>query len=351
MQGLGPRNRDILRQAVGTFIASCEPVSSRALSKLNRDGLSSATIRNVLSELEEMGYLFQPHTSAGRVPTDKGYRFYVSTLRSHRTLNAVDQERIGSCLREGEDGVEGLVQRSLHLLADMTDTVSFVTGPDFEQNVLRHVDFVKLAPRRVLVVLVSETGQVINRVIELAEDLEAEELPKCARYLEREFQGHTLVEARESLVERLKEMRAVYDRLVQRSLTLGQVAFAGEMSRPEVYLEGTSRLLKMPEFRADIERAEQLLRTLEEKVRLVEILNACLDGDGLQIVIGSESRVPGFEGISLIGARYCDGGRELGSVGVVGPTRMQYARFISLVDYMARSLSEVISSAGSSRAH
>ena len=337
------RSGEILQQVVRVFITLGEPVGSRTLSKTNPKGLSPATIRNIMADLEEMGYLYQPHTSAGRVPTDKGYRFYVSTLIEGTALTFSEREAVTALLKRTEGDVGSLVQQTSRLLSDMTDMVSFVIGPDFRQTVLCHIDFVRLAPRKILVVLVSQTGQVINRVTELVEAIDGEELKRCARYLEDEFQGFTLVEAREYLLARMREMRERYDRLVANALTLGQAAFAVDITPAEVYLEGTSRMLSKPEFRSDIERAQQLLSMLEEKSRLVEILSACLEGGGLQIVIGSEAHVPDLKGISLIGARYGFGDRDLGSIGIMGPTRMEYAKFISLVDYIARSLSEAIS--------
>ena len=340
------RSRNILRQAVHTFIAFGEPVGSRTLAKLNPEGLSPATIRNIMSDLEETGYVYQPHTSAGRVPTDKGYRLYVSTLAQNIGLSPSEQDRIGSSLRESEPDVGALAQQTSRLLSDMTDTVSFVIGPDLQQGVVRHIDFLKLAPRRVLVVLAFQTGQVTNRVIETAEDYSAEELQNCARYLMDEFSDFTLLETREALLSRMKEMRAIYNRLVANALTLGNAAFAEDLAPRDVYLEGTARMLAKPEFRSNIERARQLLSLLEQKGQLVDILNACLEGGGLQIVIGSEARVPDFEGISLITARYRFQGRELGSLGIMGPTRMEYARFIPVVDYMAISLSEAITPGG-----
>lgn len=339
---LDSRSRNILRQAVRTFIAFGEPVGSRTLAKLNPEGLSSATIRNIMSDLEETGYVFQPHTSAGRVPTDKGYRLYVSTLAQNIGLTRSEQERIGTSLKEADRDVGALAKQTSRLLSDITDTVSFVIGPDLQQGVLRHIEFLKLAPRRVLVVLAFQTGQVGNRVIETAEEYSTEELQKCARYLKDEFSSLTLLETREALLSRMKEMRAIYNRLVENALTLGKAAFAENLAPRDVYLEGVSRMLTKPEFKSNMERAGQLLFLLEQKNQLVDILNACLEGEGLQIVIGSEARVPDFEGISLITARYCFQGRELGSLGIMGPTRMEYAKFIPVVDYMANSLSEAI---------
>ncbi len=339
---LDTRSQEILRQAVHLFISGGEPVGSRTLSKVNAHGLSPATIRNIMSDLEEMGYLYQPHTSAGRVPTDLGYRFYVSTVAEDASLSQAEQQMVVETLRGAEGGVSELMQRTTRLLSDMTDTVSFVIGPSFENSVLRHVDFVRLAPRRVLVVLVSQTGQVLHRIVALEEDLGGEELAQCARYLEAEFDGVTLVEARESILQRMRAIEAIVNRLVKNALMIADAAFAGEMQTSEVHLDGASRMLAKPEFKMNIDRARHLLETLEERHRLVNLLNACLQGARLRIVIGSESQEPDLEGISLIGARYSDGDQDLGSIGIMGPTRMEYARFISVVDYIASSLSEAI---------
>jgi heat-inducible transcriptional repressor len=343
---LDQRSQSILRQAIHTFIVSGEPVGSRTLAKLNPEGLSPATIRNIMSDLEETGYVYQPHTSAGRMPTDKGYRFYVSNLIKGTMLSPSEQELIGSSFREVELDVGELAKRTSRLLSRLTNQVSFVIGPDFQKSGLRHVDFVKLSPYRILIVLVSQTGQVINRVIEVPNELSSEELQKCARYLMDEFRNFNLLEIREALLSRMREMRAIYNRLVDNALTLGRAAFTDSPVPQDVYFEGTSLMLGKPEFLGDIERARQLLSILEEKGRLLEILNACLEGPGVQIVIGSEAQVPDFEGISLIAAHYRFRDQELGSLGIMGPTRMEYDRFISVVEYIARSLSEAISRTG-----
>lgn len=342
---LDSRSREVLSQTVHLYITTGEPVGSRTLSKLNSQGLSPATIRNILSDLEDAGFLYQPHASAGRVPTDEGYRLYVSALMDTYGLGRDERRIIADHLRPGDGGLPDLVQKTSHLLTTMTGMVGFVTGPDFRLSVLRHIDFVRLGRRRLLVVLVSQAGQVMNRVIELEEDLAGDDLTQCARYLEHQFRGYTLLEARELLLARMKEIEAVVNRLVRNALTIAEAAFAENLIS-EVHLEGTSRMLSEPEFVKNIERAQQLFATLEERHRLVNLLNACLEGAGLQIVIGSEARVPDLEGISLIGARYTDGSQELGSIGIMGPTRMEYARHISVVDYIAESLSAAISEAG-----
>ncbi len=345
--GLDSRSREILEQTVHLFITTGEPVGSRTLSKLNSQGLSAATIRNIMSDLEEQGYLYQPHSSAGRVPTDHGYRFYVTTLMAGDGLGAQDRLMIQEQIRPADGGLAELVRRTSFLLSRMTGMVGFVTGPDFRHSVLRHVDFVRLAPRRLLVVLVSVAGQVTHRAVELPEDLTGEDLSQCARYLEDQFRGFTLSEARELLVRRLQEIEAVVNRLVRNALTIADAAFSEDLTS-DLHVEGTSRMLSEPEFVGNIERAQQLFATLEERHRLVKILNACLEGVDLQIVIGSEAQVPDLEGISLIGARYTNGNQELGAIGIMGPTRMEYARHISVVDYIACSLSAAITEAGGS---
>jgi len=342
---LDTRSREILQQTVHLFITTGEPVGSRTLSKVNARGFSAATIRNILSDLEEMGFLYQPHASAGRVPTDKGYRFYVGTLIEGERLQPVDQEWIQDQMLPTEAGFSGLVRGTSRLLASMTGMVGFVTGPDFRNSVLHHVDFVRMAPKRLLVVLVSQAGHVTNRVVELSDELDGEELGQCARYLEEQFKGYSLSEARELLLLRLKEIEAAVNGLVRNALTIADAAFAGELTS-DVHVEGTSRMLSEPEFVTNVDRAQQLFETLEQRHRLVGILNACLEGSDLRIVIGSEARVPDLEGISLIGARYSNGSQDLGSIGIMGPTRMEYARHISVVDYIASSLSAAIARTG-----
>ncbi|HXV63990.1 MAG TPA: heat-inducible transcriptional repressor HrcA [Vicinamibacteria bacterium] len=345
LTALDHRSREILRYTVHLFITTGEPIGSRTLSRVTTQGLSPATIRNIMADLEEMGYLYQPHTSAGRVPTDKGYRFYVGTIMDGDGLGATERKLIYEQMRPAEGGVSELVQRTSRLLSTMTGMVGFVIGPDFRLSVLRHVDFIRLGPTRLLVVLVSASGQVSNRVVEIAEELSGEDLEQCARYLEDQFRGYTLVEAHELLVLRMQEIAAVVNVLVRNALTIAEAAFAGQRTS-EVHVEGTARILAEPEFIRNIERAQQLFETLEQRQRLVNILNACLEGNGLQIVIGSEARVPDLEGLSLIGARYTDGNQELGSIGIMGPTRMAYARHISVVDYVACSLSQAITEVG-----
>ncbi len=342
---LDTRSREILQQAVHIFITTGEPVGSRTLAKVNERGFSAATIRNILSDLEDMGYLYQPHTSAGRVPTDKGYRFYVGALVDGNQLERADRAWIEDQMVPTEAGLNGLVRRTSSLLASMTGMVGFVTGPDIRNGVLHHVDFVRMAPTRLLVVMVSQAGHVTNRVVELASELTAEELRKCARYLEEQFKGYTLTEARELLLRRLKEIEDVVNGFVRNALTIADAAFASELTS-DVHVEGTSRMLGEPEFVSNIERAQQLFETLEERHRLVGILSACLKDSEFRIVIGSEAQLPDLEGISLIGARYSNGSQNLGSIGIMGPTRMKYARHISVVDYIASSLSAAIARTG-----
>lgn len=342
---LDTRSREILQQTVHIFITTGEPVGSRTLAKVSERGYSAATIRNILADLEEMGFLYQPHTSAGRVPTDKGYRFYVGALIEGERLVAVDRDWIRDQMVPTEAGLTGLVRRTSRLLASMTGMVGFVTGPDFRNGVLHHVDFVRMGPERLLVVMVSQAGHVTNRVVTLPAELTAEELRQCARYLEEQFKGYTLTEARELLLRRLQEIEAVVNGFVRNALTIADAAFAGELTS-DVHVEGTASMLGEPEFVSNIERAQQLFETLEERHRLVGILSACLEDSDLRIVIGSEARVPDLEGISLIGARYSNGSQNLGSIGIMGPTRMEYARHISVVDYIASSLSAAIARTG-----
>ena len=338
---LSDRSREVLYQTVQTFISTGEPVGSKILSRMNSNGFSSATIRNIMANLEQTGFLFQPHTSSGRIPTDRGYRFYVSSLIEAGSLLPTNRQWIQNQLIPNEDGLEGLVQRTTRLLASTTGMVGFVTGPDVRKGVLQHVDFVRMGPRRLLVVLVSEAGHVSNRVVDLPREIPHHMLIQCARYLEEQFAGLTLSEAQQHLLDRLKEIRLAVNDFVCSALLIADVAFAGDL-HSEVHIDGASRVLSEPEFIKNIHQAHKLLATLEQRHQLLEILSICLEDSGLRIVIGSEAPVPDFEGLSLIGARYDNGNQILGSVGIMGPTRMEYARHIPTVDQIARSMSAVI---------
>jgi heat-inducible transcriptional repressor len=338
---LDDRRKEVLRSLIKVHIDTGEPVGSESLSRALNRSLSPATIRNIMAELEAMGYLEHPHTSAGRMPTDEGYRFYVDSLMGPRPLAPREAAAIASELRTRDGSPSQVLENASHILSRLSRNVGFVLVPDIAKTTFRHIDLVRLPPPRILVVMVSRTGLVTNKVVEVEEEFTQEELQACANYLNAQFAGMTLDAIRRRLLELMSEEKALYDSLLRNVLALGQQAFASDGEEASLYLDGTANILEQPEFE-DLKRMRALFKTFEEKSRLVRILNACVAGDGIRIMIGHENPHPELHDTALVTATYpLDGESGLG-VGVLGSTRMEYANVVSLVDHVARVVYEAL---------
>lgn len=338
------RSREILTAAIKTYVATGEPVGSRTLSRFSREALSPATIRNIMADLEEAGYLFQPHTSAGRVPTDKGYRFYVDNLIGQFRLSKSDAARIQRTFVD--DDVlrpESLMERTSQILSQVSNNVGVVVTPAPSEDVLQQIEFVRLSDGRVLVILVARFGLVQDRIIRLDDDLSQDELDRTARFLTANFRGLDLQTIRRQLIERMSEEKALYDRLLQTAILVCDRSLAADGGLGDVYVDGTMKIIDMPDF-ADTERMRALFKMFEEKSRLVKILNECLteQPDGVRIQIGAENRSPWLKNCSIVTRPVHVGDRVVGGLGVVGPTRMEYARVIGIVDYVAKLFERVL---------
>jgi heat-inducible transcriptional repressor len=338
---LDDRRREVLRSLIQLHVETGEPVGSESLSRVLGRALSPATLRSVMADLEALGYLDHPHTSAGRVPTDEGYRLYVDSLALPQHLAPAEAKTIASALGSAEASVEQTMERASHLLSRLSRHVGFVLAPDIAKTSFRHVDLVDLGHPRVLVVMVSASGIVTHKVVEVDERISPADLQACANYLTAHFTGVPLGEIRARLLVLMKEEKALYDKLLQRVVALGERAFAVAQGDTSVYIDGTSNILSLPEFE-DLERMRALFRTFEEKGRLVRILNACIAGEGIRVLIGHENPDPELRDLSLVTAR-CDleGAPGVG-LGVLGSTRMEYAHVVSLVDHVARAVSEIL---------
>ena len=336
---LSPRDREILRDVVHTFILSGEPVSSRAVARHDH-GVSAATIRNVMADLEDLGYLEQPHASAGRVPSSDGLHFYIESLMEARHVAPEDRRRIeGELLGSGGGGDQMLATAS-QLLSELSGQIGIVVTPAFGESVLEAVDFVPLSGRRVLCVVVTKNGFVENKLVESDEELRREELIRISNYLTETFRGQTLRSIRERLLARMREERAQVDQLLARAIRL---ASRGLDSRdePALRIEGTASLLSRPEL-GDVDRVRRLLDTFADRQRMVALLGRCLDGNGVRVVIGEESDVTSGLGLSLVARAWGSGDRSRGSLGILGPARMPYDRIIPLVDYLGESLGRAL---------
>jgi heat-inducible transcriptional repressor len=337
---LDERSRDVLKSLVQLHVSTGEPVGSESLARALGRTLSSATLRNTMAELEKRGYLEQPHTSAGRQPTDEGYRVYVDSLMSHTSLAPRDAAAIESELRTHEGSPSHVMETASHVLSHHSGKVGFALVPDMARATLRRVDLVRLPYPRILVVMVSLTGLVTNRIIEVEEEMTQEELQACANYLNAHFSGLALTAIRARLLELMRQDKALYDSLLKTVISVGGQAFSAR-GEADLYLEGTSNLLEATEL-SDLARMRSLFKTFEEKGRLVKILNACLGRDGVRITIGHENPDPDLRQVAVVTATVTLDPDEAWGIGVVGGTRMEYARMIALVDHVARALNQTL---------
>lgn len=349
------RGQTVLTAVINEHFVTGEPVGSKTIAEkfANASGLSSATIRTVMGDLEEMGLLEQPHTSAGRVPTDKGYRFYVDNLLGVLSISNDDLRRIGNeygmVADDFTDTPDRLMERTSQLLSVLSNNVGIVVSPSLANDRLQHIEFVNLTEGRILVVLVSTPNIVHNRIIRLNVSFTRDDLERCANYLNAEHAGKSLSEIRAEILRLMHEEKALFDKLLQTAVILCSQSIDDEIDQPgEVYVEGTSNILTKRDF-VDLERLRELLATIGEKSRLIQILNECVARDAakpgnVQVVIGSENRQPSLQNCTLISAPYRIGDSSaVGTLSVLGPTRIEYARMISIVSYVARVLEKMMS--------
>lgn len=335
----GEREREILTAVVETFIATGEPVGSRTLARSNREGLSPATIRNVMSDLSEAGLLEQPHTSAGRIPTPEAYRYYVEQLTGRAHISAQDESIIQDSLH-GVSDVQEFMERTSHVLSLISRNVGVAVAAGGPKNALEHVYFSRLGDQKVLAVLVTKSGVVRDRVLRL--DLSQSDLDAAARFINENFRGWTMEAVRSELARRLEQERSEYDRLMKSVEQLYlQGALAGDESAQVVYVEGAANLVSGEQDRT---RLQELLKTLEEKQRIVELLGAYLDArqEAVRVVIGLDQALPSMRNFVLIGAPARVGGEMMGSLAVIGPTRMDYQHTMTAVSYIARLFDKIL---------
>jgi len=337
---LGDRNRSILEAIIEEHITTAEPVGSRTVARRHKLGLSPATIRNVMADLEEFGYLQSPHTSAGRVPTEKGYRFYVDSLLQVRKLNSAEQKQLESRYQLKGRKVDEVLRDVSKTLSSISHYTGLVMAPRLETTVFRHIEFVPLSGGRILVVFVTRSGLVQNKIIQTRDKVTRHELEQISGYLNRTLAGLTIQQVKEKIFAEMQEEKARYDRLMSRTLELSREALKENLGG-EVFIEGTSNILEQPEF-ANVETMRELFRAFEQKSTLIDLLNRSQQAEGVQIFIGSEPGVAGIQGCSLITSHYASKRGTIGALGVIGPSRMNYSTVIPVVDYTARLLSQVL---------
>ncbi len=338
---IGTREKEILTAIVETYIATGEPVGSRTLSRGSREGLSPATIRNLMSDLAETGFLEQPHTSAGRVPTPQAFRYYVEQLSGEARLAPADEGIIRESLR-GVSDLQEFMERTSHVLSLISHNLGVAIAGAGPRNALDHVYFSRLGDRKVLAVVVTKSGLVRDRVLRLERELPQSDLELAARYINENFRGWTMEALSAEIARRIEQERNEYDRLMQSVEQLyRQGALNAADAEPAVFLEGAANLVASEE---DRERLRQLLAAVEEKQKIAALLNAYLGAreEAVRVVIGLEEAIPGLSNFVLIGAPARVGNEVMGSLAVIGPTRIDYQHTMTAVAYIARLFDRIL---------
>jgi len=336
---IGEREREILTAVVETFITTGEPVGSRTLARSNREGLSPATIRNVMADLSDSGYLEQPHTSAGRVPTSEAYRYYVEQITGNARLSQQDETIIHDSL-SGISDVQEFMERTSHVLSLISRNVGVAVAIGGPKNALEHVYFSRLGDQKVLAVVIARSGLVRDRVLRL--DLPQDDLDLAARYINENFRGWTMEQMGIEIARRLEQERSEYDRLMQSIEQLyKQGALAAEKSTQVVFVEGAANLVTGEQ---DRQRLQEMLKTLGEKEKIIQLLGAYLDAkqEAVLVVIGLDQTLPSMRNFVLIGAPARVGNEVMGSLAVIGPTRIDYQHTITAVSYIARLFDQIL---------
>jgi len=338
--GLSERPREVFRHLVEAFLASGEPVGSRTLSQRLPVQLSPASIRNVMADLEAMGLLYAPHTSAGRVPTERGLRLFVDGLLEIGQLAPDERVAIEARINGSGRGIEEVLTQATTLLSGLSRCAGLVVAAK-QDTVLKHVEFVAVAPGKALVVIVGEDGQVENRLIDAPLGLPVSALSEASNYLNNRLRGRTLEDARAEILAELEGERAELDVLTAKIVAEGLATLAG----PEKVLivRGTSHLLDSFEAQTDLERVRTLFDDIERKADLIRLLELAREGAGVRIFIGSENRLFSLSGSSIVAAPYANAqGKVVGVIGVLGPTRLNYGRIIPMVDHTAKVIGRLL---------
>ncbi len=345
LDALNDRSRAILRQIVESFLATGEPVGSRNLSRVLPMTLSPASIRNVMSDLEHLGLIYAPHTSAGRMPTQSGLRMFVDGLLEVGDLSADERQRIERQIAgRPQTSIDQVLSEASNMISGLSHCAGVVLA-DKQVRRLKHIEFVALEPTKALVVLVSEDQEIENRILDMPEGLPPSALAEAANFLNAHIRGLTMDEARQRIEAQLKQAKAELDVLTKKVIQSGLAEWSGARDdRKSLIVRGQSNLLKDLTAVEDLERIRQLFNDLESKQEMVQLLRLTESADGVKIFIGSENKLFSLSGSSLVVAPFHDRtSKVVGIVGVIGPTRINYARIIPMVDYTAKIVGRLLS--------
>lgn len=337
---LDPRKERILRVVTDDYIKSAEPIGSRTIARKHKLGLSPATIRNEMADLEESGYLKQPYTSAGRIPSHRGYRYYVNVLMKHKELTEEELAFIESEFESKALEHQSILHQTVKILAQLTKYPSLILTPRLKEVKFRHIQLIPLDSKCILILVVTDTGFIENKLVEVSVPYTQEELNRISAFLNSKLQGVSWSELRPTLTELLREIRSSSRFFGQALETLLKVL--SDKKQERVFVEGAINILEQPEFR-QVEKVKPLMSMLEEEEKLLDLMSRSLFKRGISICIGEEIKNDDINDCSVITATYEVNGRILGAVGVLGPTRMDYARVVTVVDFVANALSRFLS--------
>lgn len=342
LASLNERSRSIFRQIVETYLETGDPVGSRTISRADGIDVSPATVRNVMSDLEEVGLLASPHTSAGRVPTDFGLRFFVDGLMEMGNLTKEERASIkGQCASTGR-ALEDVLSDATKALSGLSRCASVVMVPKQDLTV-KHIEFVPIGPGRALVVMVAEDGSVENRIINVPLGLPPSALVQAGNYLSTRLVGHTFDQVRGAVQDELANRQAELDALTSKVVNDGLALWAGDKGSASLLISGQANLLENVEAAEDLERIRQLFDELERKKDLIKLMELAKDGRGVRLFIGAENNLFSLSGSSLVVSPYMNGANNIvGVIGVIGPTRLNYARIVPMVDYTARVIGRML---------
>jgi heat-inducible transcriptional repressor len=343
MQILSERSKKILYAVVQSYINYPDPVGSRIVTKRYSFGLSPATIRNIMADLEEMGYLIQPHTSAGRVPTDLGYRFYVDSLVNEGDLNSnIEIEILQGLYRRLEilkNNIELLLSETTKSLSLLSHYLGVAMSPTPDMTTLRKINLLKYNADKVAVVLFTDEGNIKNKIIAVDSEISQKDLNRIATYLNSEFSGYTFDEIRIKLVKEMAKEKTRCDYLISKAMRICREALCFPLN--ELFVSGLSEVLDLPDF-SDLKTIRELSKAVEDKHNIIKLLDKMSETEGVQILIGSENEQDQMRRLSLVASPCREGGRPVGVVGIIGPTRMNYSKAIYIVENTAKFISRMI---------
>jgi len=341
MELLDERSRKVLYAVVQSYISIPEPVGSRAVSKRYSFGISPATIRNIMADLVDMGFLMQPHTSAGRVPTDRGYRFYVDSLVAEydSRFNADILQEVYRKLEALRDNIGGLLSESTKALSHLSHYLGIAMSPRLDMTTLQKLELIKFKSDKIAVIIFTDQGLIKNNVISLNTDISQRDLNRITSYLNAEFAGLTLDEIRVKVFKEMIRDKSKCEKLIMRAMTICRKALSVSFS--DFFVSGLSEVLDLPDF-ADLEKIRELSRAIEEKHTIIQLLNKVIESEGVQILIGSENSADDMKKLSIVVSACRDEDRPIGVVGIIGPTRMDYEKTIYIVDSTAKYITKIL---------